>query len=211
MKVAEGPGARSRILEAANQLFYAEGIRAVGVDTICRHANVTKMTLYHHFASKDELITAYVEERVRKYWTWFEDVVGTASASPLGQLRNLVAGQATKLEDPCHRGCPFLNIRTEVVDADHPARKAVRAHKDEVRARLTTLCEAAGASQPQKLTDQLLLLLHGASMTTRIYCSGSVREPLTDAAELLFQAHLQRPSPRDAGSCNSESPRRDEE
>lgn len=191
MRIAEGRSARARILEAADALFYAEGIRAVGVDTICRESEVTKMTLYRHFSSKDELITAYAEERILKYWTWFDGVMERHPDDARQQLRDLVVAQADRLEDPHYRGCPFININTEICDPAHPARNVVQRHKEELHARLTALGRAAGARDPGKLADQLLLLLHGSAMSARIYISFEVRQPLTEAAAILFEAHIE--------------------
>src|SRR5215470_3599074 len=67
--------ARERILQAVDELFYREGVRAVGVDSVIEHAGVNKMSLYRNFASKDELITAYLEDRNRQYWFWWDKVM----------------------------------------------------------------------------------------------------------------------------------------
>lgn len=190
MKVVDGLSARERILETADALFYCQGIRAVGVDTICRHSDVTKMTLYRHFTSKDELITAYAEYRVRKYWHWFHEVLSRHPNDARRQLDDLIEAQCNRLEDPSHRGCPFININTEICDPTHPARHTVERHKEDQRAHLSSLGAAAGATAPDRFADQLVLLLHGAAMSARIYPSFSVREPLTEAAQLLFAAHL---------------------
>jgi len=78
--------ARQRLLETASALFYQEGIRAIGVDTIVERSGVGKATLYRHFPSKDDLIAAYLEEEDRLWWHWFEEVIAAHEGSPREQL-----------------------------------------------------------------------------------------------------------------------------
>src|SRR5712664_1447316 len=78
--------ARQRLLEVASALFYQEGIRAIGVDTIVERSGVGKATLYRHFPTKDHLIAAYLEEEDRLWWQWFESVIAEHEGSPKEQL-----------------------------------------------------------------------------------------------------------------------------
>src|SRR5215831_11853765 len=84
--------ARERILAAVDELFYRDGVRAVGVDAVIEHAGVNKMSLYRNFASKDELITAYVEDRDRQYWVWWDKVMERHAGSSWGCSRSCRRG-----------------------------------------------------------------------------------------------------------------------
>src|SRR5690349_20624580 len=87
MQEQTAKSARTRILEAAAELFYREGIRAVGVDAVIAHSGVAKMSLYRNFAGKDELVAAFLEYRDGIYWTWWDKVVARHSGDPRAQIR----------------------------------------------------------------------------------------------------------------------------
>src|SRR5262245_37864049 len=87
--VSPAKTARDRVLEAAEDLFYREGVRAVGIDTIIARSGVAKMSLYRNFASKDELIVAYLEERNRRFFARWDRAVGPEGANPRVRLRGL--------------------------------------------------------------------------------------------------------------------------
>ena len=180
---------RERILAVADELFYREGIRAVGVDTIIERAGVAKMTLYYHFASKDELVVAYLGERNRRFWTWFEKSIGDAG-SPRAQLDALFAALARSVARPAFRGCPFLNLATELPDPGHPGRAVVEAHKRAVLDRLRELAEGAGARDPECLASQLLLLMEGAAASTQALGATGPAAQLETVARLVIDAQL---------------------
>ena len=180
---------RERILAVADELFYREGIRAVGVDTIIERAGVAKMTLYYHFASKDELVVAYLDERNRRFWTWFEKSVGDAK-SPRAQLDAPFAALARSVAHPAFRGCPFLNLAIELPEPGHPGRAVVEAHKRAVLDRLRELAEGAGARDPECLASQLLLLMEGAAASTQALGATGPAAQLETVARLVIDAQL---------------------
>ncbi len=190
--------ARDRILAAANELFYHEGIRAIGIDTVIEKAGVAKMSLYRAFPSKDDLIAAFLEMRDRLYWEWWDKVTARHPDDPLRQLRALFEAVARRTSGPDYRGCPFVNTSVEFPDPNHPGRKVIAAHMDELRRRLGALVDGLGVARPALLTDQLLLLLEGA------YSAGNTLGPdgpsatAALAAETIIQSHvsptLQRPA-----------------
>ncbi|MHC5544389.1 TetR/AcrR family transcriptional regulator, partial [Singulisphaera rosea] len=153
--------ARDRVLEVATDLFYREGIRAVGIDTIIARSGVAKMSLYRNFASKDELIVAFVERRNDLFFEWWDRVMRRDEGRPRDQLRNLIPATLKKVVRPDYRGCPFLNTTAEFPEASHPARVIIAAHKQEVRSRLMTLSDRSGAANPQSLTEQWIVLMDG--------------------------------------------------
>ncbi|HEX7969950.1 MAG TPA: TetR/AcrR family transcriptional regulator, partial [Stellaceae bacterium] len=160
---------RERLLAVASDLFYRQGIRSVGVDEIVAAADVAKMSLYRSFASKDELVGAYLRERDERYWRWWDEVVAPHAGSPRAQLHALFASLASRTTRPGYRGCPFTNAATEFPEPDHPARKIAEANKRELQRRLRALAKAAGARRPAALADQLVLLFEGAYSTAQTF------------------------------------------
>jgi len=154
--------ARERILAAVDELFYRDGVRAVGVDAVIEHAGVNKMSLYRNFASKDELITAYLEDRNRQYWFWWDKVMERHAGNPRRQLLSLFEELQARVTRKGYRGCAFVNIATELSDPSHPARRVVTSNKRELKRRLCALAEAAGARSADALADSLMLLVEGA-------------------------------------------------
>src|SRR6202047_4416838 len=158
--------ARERILETADDLFYREGIHAVGIDTIIEKSGVAKMSLYRSFASKDELVAAYLEARGQRYWQWWDGVMARNANEPRRQLPDLFEAIAVRARRPEFRGCAFLKAAAEFPEEEGSrARVVALAHKKEMRKRLLKLCRAIGAHQPKVLTNQLLMLIEGAYST----------------------------------------------
>src|SRR5258708_33455127 len=122
-------GARPRILDAAYELFSRRGINAVGIDQIIAEAPVAKATLYHHFASKEHLVCAFLELRERR-WTveWLQAEI--ESRAPSGRSRALVTFDA--LDEWFHRpdfeGCSFINTLLEISDSSNPIHQAAVRH-----------------------------------------------------------------------------------
>jgi len=156
MTTAGGRGARERILTAATELFYRNGIGATGVEQLADTAHVSKRTLYQHFPSKDDVVVAYLDGIT------FEDL-GPAMAGLVDSTRP-PRDRLMGIFDPNQglRGCPFLNATAELSDPDHPARHASCLHKQQFIDRLIALAAQAGASDPDLLGHQLALLSDGA-------------------------------------------------
>src|SRR3954471_7852781 len=125
--------ARERILQAVDELFYRDGVRAVGIDAVIEHAGVNKMSLYRNFASKDDLITAYLEDRNRQYWEWWDGVMERHGSDPYRQLVGLFEELQARTSRKGYRGCPFVNIAAELSDPSHPARRVVASNKAELK------------------------------------------------------------------------------
>jgi AcrR family transcriptional regulator len=184
------PAPRERLLAAAGDLFYRQGIRSVGVDEIVAEANVAKMSLYRSFASKDELAAAYLMERDGRYWRWWDGIVAKHPGDPRRQINALFRSLAERTTHPEWRGCPFTNAATEFPEPDHPARKIAEANKRELQRRLRALAEAAGASRPAALADQLVLLFEGAYTTAQTFGTDGPAKAVAGAADALVAAQL---------------------
>jgi AcrR family transcriptional regulator len=186
-----GKTAGERIFAVAADLFYGEGIRAVGVETIVNEAGVAKISLYRSYASKDDLIVAYLEDRNVGYWRILDDIAIEHEGNPRAQLRALIAYVASRATKPGYRGCPFINYAAEFPERSHPGHKAVNANKAEMRRRLTSLARAMGARRPGQLADALFLLVEGAYASSQTL--GGREGPakiLQKAAEALVDSHL---------------------
>ncbi len=182
--------ARERILATATELFYRDGIRAVGIDTIIARSGVAKMSLYRNFASKDELVVAFLEYRDGIYWQWWDHVMARHSDDARRQISDLFASLTRRVTSPFYRGCPFINTATEFPDPHHPARAICLANKRELRRRLRGLATRAGARDPEMLADQLLLLIEGAYAAMQNFRSRGPVPSLQGAAEALLAAQL---------------------
>jgi AcrR family transcriptional regulator len=160
---------RERILAAASDLFYRQGIRAVGVDAIAEAAGTNKMTLYRHFDSKDALVAEYLRRLSRKSEAFWAHIEREHPDSPRKQLHAWIEAAGKDANDPQGRGCALANAAVELAEKDHPARRVIEEHKRAQRDRLARLCAAAGLKQPEMLADELFLLLEGARV-----CSQSI-------------------------------------
>lgn len=186
--------ARRRLLETASELFYREGIRAIGVDTIAQQSGVGKPTLYRHFSTKDDLIVAYLEEEDRTHWRWFDEVIATYEGSPKEQLLAWFQACAQRMSEPAFRGCPFLNTLAEIAEPDHPAHWRALEHERELRRRLAHLGQLARARDPLALADQLLLVLNGALTSASLFGEASPTVQLTTIVAHLIDLQLASPA-----------------
>ncbi|MBA4011040.1 MAG: TetR family transcriptional regulator [Phenylobacterium sp.] len=179
--------ARDRIFEAARDMFYRKGIRAVGVESIAAEAGATKMSLYRNFPSKDELVAAVLREQSKEGWAWWEEIIARFD-TPRAQLEGLFDAFA---ESSQTHGCALCNAAVELHEPDHPAFLVAKAHKMETRRRLIELARAAGAADDE-LGDGLLLLLEGSHMA-RITLGGEGPDRmLPRTARALIREYLDR-------------------
>jgi AcrR family transcriptional regulator len=178
--------ARERILATASDLFYREGIRAIGVDTVVEQSGVSKTSLYRVFDSKDALISAFAAEKDRLFWAWWDDVEEKHAEDPRALLDALLSGIAKRIAHPAFRGCPFLNLMTEFPDDKHPGRVIARDNKEEMRARLATIVARLGVGDPNRTASQIALLINGAYVTGLMAESADLKDDLVDAAIKLL-------------------------
>jgi AcrR family transcriptional regulator len=156
---------RERILQAARELFYRDGIRAVGVEAIAAAADTNKMTLYRHFSSKDELVAAYLGELATQGDLVWDEVRAAHPGDAEAQLRALLLRISQFADESSGRGCALANAAVELTERDHPGRKIIEAHKRQSRERLVALCRDAGYDKPGSLADEIFLLVEGARMS----------------------------------------------
>jgi len=181
---------RQRILDTASEMFYREGVRAVGIDAIITRSGVAKMSLYRNFPSKDALVTAWLEDRNEFFWRRWERAEATKAGNPGGQLEAILDMVAATASHPKWRGCPFLNTGTEFPEPEHPARAVILANKRAVRERLRTLAAAASARDPDLLAQQLQLLIDGAYAIGQSLGPAGPAKTVASAGRALIAAQL---------------------
>jgi len=188
------PPPRRRILAAARELFYRDGIRAVGVDAIAASAGTNKMTLYRHFASKDALVAAYLEELAAEGDALWDEAAAQHPGDAEAQLRVLLKRVSQFADESSGRGCALANAAIELAEKDHPARRIIERHKVHSRERLTALCREAGYLHPERLADELFLLVEGARVSLQsVGRKGPGSRLFALAAELLDTSPRRKP------------------
>jgi AcrR family transcriptional regulator len=169
----DGATAQEQLLDAAQDLFYREGIRAIGVDAVVERAGVNKMSLYRQFSSKDELVVAYLDRMDEGFRRRVEASFAKHPDDPAKQLVQGIEDLVRRASAPDYRGCPFVNVACEFSDPAHPARQVVARNKQYLMRRLFEIATAAGASNAAELADSLALLVDGIYATSQTYGPGS--------------------------------------
>ncbi len=187
------PRAAERIRASARELFYREGIRAVGVDEIVSRAGVTKPSLYRAFPSKDDLAAAYLSDYDREFWPRFENPGGKRHADARAQVLAYIADLARRAVQDGYRGCGLSNAAVEYPGHSHPARRVAETHKRALRQRLRELAAEMGARDPRVLGDGLMLLIEGVYVTGQQSAAGPAQSALA-VATALIDASIARPA-----------------
>jgi AcrR family transcriptional regulator len=178
----DAPAARQRILETALRLFYAEGVRAIGVDRIIAESSVAKMSFYRHFPSKADLVCAFLEERDRRWNAWFDASVERHAKRRRSRLVAVADALAEWFAEPTFRGCAFINTATEMTDHAAREHQISLAHKQELLDRLTALARRDGLTEPAEVGRLALLIVDGAIVRAQMTGAST---PAADARELL--------------------------
>ena len=154
--------ARDRILAAASELFYREGVQKVGIDRIIAESGVAKMSLYNHFKSKDALIAAWLQQQEDNWQVWFQNKVESMAPDPGDRL--LVVFDILKewFEQPDFRGCAFINSTVELIKPEHPGYRVALNHQQSTYDYLVSLARLAELPNPESIAQQLLILIQGA-------------------------------------------------
>lgn len=186
----DAPRAADRILGAARDLFYREGIRAIGVDEIVKQAGVTKPSLYRSFSSKDELAASYLRAYEREFWEKFDAAVDAHPGNPRAQIVAFLSGVGERAVRENYRGCGMTNATVEYPNKEHPARLVSDNNKVELRRRLRIMAADMGAADPDTLGDGLLLLIEGAYISGQLFGPGGPAASVSKNADLMIEASL---------------------
>jgi len=184
---AAKPSARERLLAAANELFYAEGVHTVGIDRVIEQAGVAKASLYNTFGSKDELVHAYLEGRHAAMVARITKAVARYD-NPRDRLLGVFDAQGELFAEPGFRGCAFASASAE--SPGDLVAQAADAYRGWVRGLLTDLARNAGVPDPERLGRQLHLLYDGASQSARMDHDPSAATAARAAAETLLDKAL---------------------
>src|SRR5215467_4519185 len=174
-----------RIRASASELFYREGIRAVGVDEVVDRAGVTKPSLYRSFASKDDLAAAYMRDYELDFWEKFEKPGGKSYSDAREHVLAYMRWLSARAVRKGYRGCGLSNATVEYPSRDNPARQVAEAHKKLFRKRLRELAAAMGARHPAVLGDALQLLIEGIYVTGQQSEEGPAQSAVTVAKLLI--------------------------
>ena len=182
--------ARERLLAAAEELFYQQGVQSVGIDKIIERAGVAKASLYSNFKSKDELVRAYLEARHEARRVAIETNVAL-HRTPRAKLLSVFDSMAGSLAKPNYRGCAFLRATAEMPD-DAIGRRVCQDSRRWTRELLSSLAREAGATNPDALAKQLLLLYDGAAASAQMDGATGAAAAAKAAAALLIDAACKR-------------------
>jgi AcrR family transcriptional regulator len=178
--------ARERLLDAANELFYAEGVQTVGIDRVIDKAGVAKATLYNTFGSKEELVNAYLKSRHGGTTARLRAAVDRES-DPRARLLAVFDAQAEFFSQPGFRGCAFSSATAEAPRGGL-IEQAADDYRADIRGLFADLATAAGVADPDGLARQLQLVYDGAGMSARMDRDPSIAHAARTAAESLIDA-----------------------
>ncbi len=187
------PAARDRILQAAADLFYGEGIHAVGVDRVTAESGVAKATLYQQFRSKDELVAACLQRRAEDWRHAVAEPVLAISGPAARRVGAVFERLGEAFAAPGYRGCPFINAAAEYPGRDGPVAAVIAAHRAQVRGLFADLLAAFPPARRAALTDQLVLLYDGTMVGAQLDQGPRAAQRAQAAARHLLEGPRPRP------------------
>lgn len=182
--------ARERILTAAGRLFYDEGIHAVGVERVITAADVSRVTFYRHFPSKDALIEAYLRARGDRMRERIAAVRGADDADPRKTLDAVAETLVDDRSGAGFRGCEFVNAAAEYADTAHPARTVTVLQRGWLMDVTAEALGQLGHPRPRRLARQLLMLRTGASVASDLDNGEDIGEVFLEAWQAMLAAGL---------------------
>ncbi|MGD9691752.1 MAG: TetR/AcrR family transcriptional regulator [Phycisphaerales bacterium] len=177
------PSRRAELIDAAMRVFYQRGFHASSLDDIQKESGISRMTLYNHFKSKDELIVAAMRRRDELFRARLIKHVESNAKSPRDRIDAVFDFHEQWLSGPDFCGCMFINASAEFSSADSAPRRVAAEHKQAIVRYIRELCEAAGISDPSDTAEQLNLLLEGAIVAARVVgqVAGGGADPASSA------------------------------
>jgi AcrR family transcriptional regulator len=182
------PSARDRLLAAAGELFYDEGVNTVGIDRVIERAGVAKASLYNTFGSKEELIRSYLLARAEARRARYAEKLARY-ATPREKLLGVFDVMGELFADPKFRGCPFVRASAEA-RSDSAVKSACEDSRAWVRSLFTGLARDAGAAHPERLAQQLVVLYDGATVSAQMDHDPGVAAAARAVAAALLDADI---------------------
>jgi AcrR family transcriptional regulator len=179
---------RERLLQAASELFYAEGVQSVGIDRVIGRAGVAKASLYSTFGSKEQLVCAYLDTRHAQVLGRLRAAV-EAAEDPVGRILAVFDAQAQLFRRPDFHGCAFTSAAAEA-PAGGRVDEAAESYRRDIRALFTELAAAAGAVDPVLLASQLQLIYDGGGLAAKMDRDAAICGPVRAAATALVVAAI---------------------
>ncbi|WGS83968.1 TetR/AcrR family transcriptional regulator [Methylomonas sp. UP202] len=181
---------QERILQAASELFYSQGIKATGVEAIVKMAGTNKMTLYNYFPSKDDLVVAFLRKRDEEFRSWLVGRVNDKASEPKHKLLAIFDVIGEWLDIPEFRGCAFINAAAEFPLEGNPVHQVSTEFYDNFRCYMSDLAKQCGITSADSLALQLSLLVEGAIVSEQMKRHSCVVEQAKLAARILIESHI---------------------
>lgn len=181
------PTKRDELIQKALTAFYRNGFQATGMDRLVVETGVSKTSMYKHFRTKEDLILAVLRLRDEQFRNWMFRRMEESAGTPSGQIIAMFDAMAEWFAKPDYRGCMFIKASAEYQEADHPIHVQAAEHKRLIFNHLAQLARQAGATDPDTLARQIMLLTEGAIVTAHL---GHTADPAADAkkaAQLLLE------------------------
>ena len=180
---------RERLLAAADELFYAEGVQSVGIDRVIERAGVAKASLYSTFGSKEELVRAYLEGMHERVLNRARAAIQEAGDDPVEQILAVFDAQASRFRGPAFHGCAFVMASAEA-PPNGGIDLATESYRADLRGLFVELSRNAGANDPESLASQLHMLYDGANLSVRLDGDPEIASTERAAAATLVAAAL---------------------
>jgi AcrR family transcriptional regulator len=185
---------RQRILDAADDLFRRVGIRGVGVEALAEAAGTNKMTLYRHFASKDELVAEWARGIIETKEAERDEIAAAHPGDPQAQLVDWSRRVAKKFAEMEERGSALGNALADLPDPDHPARRVIDAYRVREHDWVLRLCREAGFPEADLAADQFYMMIEGAKACVQCIGLKRVGEHLMRSVDALIAARSRQTS-----------------
>jgi AcrR family transcriptional regulator len=184
-------GVEDRLVATASELFYREGVRAVGIQRVIEEAGVAKASLYAHFDSKDELVAACIDQRISAWRAHVETRLRGSTLDARGKLLAMFDVQLEWIRNPEFRGCPLQSLSAEIAAPDHPAKRVLAGHRQWLRDLFTALVTEAGLQPAAEVVGALVVLYDGAAAAALVDGSAAMANHARWAVERLIDASCQ--------------------
>jgi AcrR family transcriptional regulator len=180
---------RERLINAATELFYAHGLRAVSVDKVIESAHTTKVTFYRHFKSKDDLVVAHLERRAQLERDGIGAAIEAADGDP-DRAFQLIAEQLGIMAcGPGFRGCPFINAAAEYPDPASGVRRTIDEHRAWCKNAFSRLIGPLDLPEPAAIADDLMLIRDGAMVAGYLDDRDAVASSFLRSSRALTRSH----------------------